>query len=97
MAKTLSSKQKDNLIIKQKKLIEEQKKLIHKQFLTKLTTLIVSAFGIVAALAWNDTIKTIFAHLYDKPEQILPMIIYSCVITLIAVIVAVWIGKVENK
>lgn len=72
-----------------------------KQIIDKLTTLTTAAFGLVAALAWNDAIKKIFAA-HVKPVfgiagEMWSMIIYAVIVTIIAVIVAVWVGKVAEK
>lgn len=63
----------------------------------KLAALITAAFGLVAALAWNGAIKAIFAKAFGDPEGITQMIIYAVVVTIIAIIAAIWIGKVAEK
>jgi len=69
-----------------------------KLVIEKLSTLITAAFGLIAALAWNDTIKEIFATVYQGENSTLwAMIIYATIITIIAVIVTIMIGKAEEK
>lgn len=68
-----------------------------KEVLEKLAALITAAFGLVAALAWNDTIKAIFIAVFGTAEGILPLIIYAVVVTIIAVIVTIQIGKATAK
>ncbi len=63
----------------------------------KLAALITAAFGLVAALAWNGAIKAIFAKVFGDAEGIIQMIIYAVVITIIAVIVTIWIGRVAER
>ena len=59
--------------------------------------LIVAAFGLVAALAWNGAIQTIFRKVYGTSESVGAMLTYAIVVTVIAGIAAVWIGKVESR
>lgn len=68
-----------------------------KEVMEKLTTLISAAFGFVAALAWNDTIKKIFDSLFGTTETIWAMLIYAVVVTFIAVYVTIKLGKIKAK
>jgi len=57
-----------------------------------------TAFGLVAALAWNEAIKTLIAELLPKKGQgILPLFIYAILVTVIAVIVAGRLVKIKQK
>ena len=44
------------------------------QFLESLSALIVSAFGLVAALAWNETIKQAIAAIFESEDDLLGQI-----------------------
>ena len=66
-----------------------------KNVIEKLAALITAAFGLVAALAWNDTIKAIFKAVFGTSDGIGPMLIYAIIVTIIAVAVTIWIGKLE--
>ncbi|MBT3985702.1 hypothetical protein HOD38_02635 [archaeon] len=68
-----------------------------KAIIEKLAALLTAAFGLVAALAWNDTIKAIFAHFFDSTANIIGMIIYAIVVTIVAVVVIYYVGKAETK
>lgn len=68
-----------------------------KQLIEKLSLLITSAFGMVAALAWNDTIKSIFDKVITKPNTPIAMIIYAVVVTMIAVAVIIEINDWAEK
>lgn len=63
----------------------------------KLAALITAAFGLVAALAWNDTIKAIFKQYFGTAETIGPMLTYAIIVTVIAVFFTIWIGKIESR
>ena len=68
-----------------------------KAIIEKLAVLITAAFGLVAALAWNDTIKAIFVKVFGASDTVFAMIIYAIVVTVIAVFVTIYIAKVSEK
>ena len=63
----------------------------------KMSALVTAAFGLVAALAWNDTIKVIFKEVFGTAEGVLPMLSYAVVVTVIAVVVTFWVARVSAK
>ena len=63
----------------------------------KMAALITAAFGLVAALAWNGAIQAIFKQVFGSSDQVMPMVIYAVVVTIIAVVVMVVIGKIMSK
>lgn len=67
------------------------------EVIEKLTALMTAAFGLVAALAWNSAIQAIFNKYYAVGEGISPMILYAILVTILAVILTIWIGKVAEK
>ena len=72
-----------------------------KAIVEKLTALITAAFGLVAALAWNEAIKAIFAA-YIKPVfgpmgEMWSMLAYAVVLTFIAVISTILISKLAPR
>ena len=52
-----------------------------------ITVLMTTAFGLVAALAWNAAIQAVFADVFGTQTQIAAMIGYAVLVTLIAVVV----------
>lgn len=68
------------------------------EVLDKLSALITAAFGLVAALAWNDAIKSLFAEggaLYFMAAY--GIWGYAILVTLIAVAVTIWIGRMVER
>ncbi|MBN1224167.1 MAG: hypothetical protein JXB23_13045 [Candidatus Aminicenantes bacterium] len=63
----------------------------------KLAALITAAFGLIAALAWNGAIQAIFKKVFGTAEGIIPMLVYAVVVTVIAVIATIWVGKAAGK
>ena len=68
-----------------------------KKVIEKLAALITAAFGLVAALAWNDTIKAIFKQVFGTSEGVWSMLVYAMVVTIIAVLVTIKIGHAAEK
>ncbi len=68
-----------------------------KDIIEKLATLITAAFGLVAALAWNSAIQNIFVRIFGEKSSISAMLSYAIIVTVIAVFVTIWLGKLSNK
>ncbi len=68
-----------------------------KKVIEKLAALITVAFGLVAALAWNNTIKAIFKQVFGTSEGVWSMLIYAVIVTIIAVLVTIKIGNAAEK
>ncbi len=71
------------------------------QFLETTAALITSAFGLVAALAWNEAIKTAIANFIESDgDQVTGLIIYAVIVTVIAVtatlLIAMALGKAKE-
>jgi len=72
--------------------------IARKEVIEKLAALITVAFGLVAALAWNEAIKSLFAE--GGPLHFIAaggVWVYALIVTIIAVIAAIWIGRVSAK
>ena len=70
----------------------------------KIYALMIAAFGLVAALAWNDAIKALFiGPCGSEGAGALCALssggpwVYAIFVTILAVIAAIWIGKVAAK
>ena len=61
--------------------------------LDKMGALLTTAFGLVAALAWNGAIIAIFKEIFGETETIVPMLIYAIVVTIVAVILIIALAK----
>jgi len=69
---------------------EEPMKVI---VLDKIAALVTAAFGLVAALAWNEAIKAIFKEIFGEAESIGPLLIYAIVVTIAAVILTIIVAR----
>jgi len=61
--------------------------------LDKIAALITAAFGLIAALAWNEAIKAIFKEIFGTAEAITPLLIYAVVVTIAAVILTIVVAR----
>lgn len=59
--------------------------------------LITSAFGLVAALAWNETIKTAVGLVFTTEDGIWGLLVYAIIVTFIAVIATLLIAWQADK
>lgn len=78
-----------------------KKKKLHSEVLSEILKLSTSAFGLIAALAWNELIKEVVGQ-YIKPivggnSGIISLLIYAVVVTVLAVTVTVSLSKLTNK
>ena len=69
---------------------EEPTKVI---VLDKIAALVTAAFGLVAALAWNEAIKAIFKEIFGEAESIGPLLIYAIIVTIAAVILTIIVAR----
>lgn len=65
------------------------------EIIEKIAALMTAAFGLVAALAWNAAIQAWFTANFP-PESVGPWL-YAIIITIFAVIITIWIGRIAGK
>lgn len=64
----------------------------------KLAILVTAAFSLIAALAWNEAIKSLFmpgGPLYLAASY--GVWIYAIAVTMIAVFATIWVGKLSQR
>jgi hypothetical protein len=67
------------------------------QVMETIATLITTAFGLIAALAWNEAIKALIIQFLGAGNGLTGLFIYAIIITIIAVIATVWIARIIAK
>jgi len=77
--------------------MKEQTVEMKSQVLTAIAALITTAFGLIAALAWNEAIKAIIMAVFPQQSGITGLLIYAVLITIIAVIATVLIARAIAK
>ena len=63
------------------------------EVLDKIAALVTAAFGLVAALAWNEAIKAVFREIFGAEDAIGPMLIYAIAVTIVAVILTIVVAR----
>lgn len=66
-------------------------------FIEKITILIISAFGLIAALAWDDAFKSLFESLFSHLSVLDEKFLYAGIITVLAVILSIVLSKLILK
>jgi hypothetical protein len=67
------------------------------EILTKMTDLATAGFGLVAALAWNEAIKSLFALIFPSASNVIAQFTYAIFITAIIVIITLKLGKLSES
>lgn len=67
------------------------------EVLDKMSALITAAFGLVAALAWNDAIQSLFTQLFGTQSALPAKAGYAVLVTIIAVLLVLYIGRAAGK
>ena len=76
---------------------EENRKKFNIQVLETFAALITSAFGLVAALSWNEAIKAAVAEIFGTANDLMGMAIYAIIVTILAVIMTILIARTLAK
>ena len=77
----------------------EEVKNLRLEIISKMSDLATAGLGLVAALAWNEAIQSIFNKFLPKTSGggIIAQVLYAALITAIVVIITVKLGKMANK
>jgi hypothetical protein len=75
----------------------EHKEPLQIQILEKMSQLMTAAFGLVAALAWNDAMKLLIRALFGEAQQLRVLFGYAVLVTIAAVIASLWVANVTHK
>jgi hypothetical protein len=74
------------------KSIEQTKAIVQ-----TMITLASAALGLVAALAWNDAIKSAMKEVLGENEGVAALFTYAILATLIAVVVLIILARIAAK
>ena len=76
---------------------EDKPAPLRQEVLDKIAALVTAAFGLVAALAWNDAIKAVFKEIFGTSDAVGPMLAYAVIITIIAVILTLTVARAASR
>ena len=68
-----------------------------KVFLQTMITLASASLGLVAALAWNEAIKTTIVKYFGADEGLAGLYAYAVIATVIAVVVVMLLGRAAAR
>lgn len=71
--------------------------MVAKTVIKTIITLVTTAFGLVAGLAWNDAIQKLIEQFIGTGDALPSLFIYAIVVTIVAVIVTVLLARVAGK
>ena len=81
--------------------IKKEASEIRKRALTESLKLATSAFGLIAALAWNEVIQEIVnVHIrpfFGKGSGLISLIVYAVIITLLVVFITYQVSKITEE
>lgn len=77
--------------------IRDQIKSFGKIFQDNFVTLIISAFGVVAALSWNEAIKEVVAGLFPTSGPLFSKVYSAIAITIISIFATYLLSKLKSK
>lgn len=83
------------------KKITEKEKSFHRELIEQSITLSTSAFGLAAALAWNETIQQAVKEFVEPSlpagSGILSRLIYALIVTLLAVLITYQLSRLAAR
>lgn len=86
------------MVKKKSKIDKKEDKQFHEELVAQLLTLATTAFGLVAALAWNGAIQA-FVKQYIASRlpgsDLVSQIIYALIVTIFAVFVTYQLSKLD--
>jgi Flp pilus assembly pilin Flp len=96
-AKVAEPKANEWKIQKRKMIINHEVSKFTKAFRENFATLIISALGLVAALSWNDAIKTTIDTLFATTGNLIYKFYVAIIVTVISVVITYFISKLKPK
>ncbi len=68
------------------------------EVLDKFSTLITTALGLVAALAWNTAIQNLFDAIFGKTGgELVGQFFYAILITIVVIIATIYVGRAAER
>lgn len=68
-----------------------------REVLEKTLQLATVAFGLVAALAWNEAIQTLFTQIFGEAADITAKFIYALIVTGIVVFATIRLARLQER
>jgi len=80
------------------KKLEEEKRKIEDAFKRRVEGYLMTAFGIVAGLAWNEAVKDLMAYLLPmQKDTIFAKFLYAIIMTFILILISLYVIRFINR
>ncbi len=73
----------------------QQPESVRREVLSQTVTLLLGGLSLVAALAWNDAILSLFNHIFPKAGGLIAKFVYAAIVTAIIVIISMRLRKLK--
>lgn len=70
---------------------------VGKEVIKTIITLVTTAFGLVAGLAWNDAIQALISQFFAAGGALTGQIVYAVIVTIIAVVVTILLARIAGN
>lgn len=67
------------------------------EVLDKIIQLMTAAFGLVAALAWNTAIQSLFTKIFGEASSLAAQFFYATLVTVIVVFVTIRLSRIAER
>ena len=68
------------------------------EVLDKFSTLITTALGLVAALAWNTAIQSLFDKLFGETGgELVGQFLYAILVTIVVIFATIYVGRAAER
>lgn len=68
-----------------------------RESLKTMLQLATTAFGLVAALAWNEAIKALFTRIFGQNSGLVWLFVYAVAVTILVTFITSKLGKLAEK
>lgn len=75
----------------------EQRPSLRLEIVEKMSALAAAGLGLVAALAWNDAMQTLFGVLFGQASTLIAKFVYAIVITVSVVLLTMYLSRLANR
>ena len=73
-------------------------RLLRKEMRERTTGYILTGFGVIAGLAWNEAIKSLIEHIFPpNSNSIVAKFIYAVLMTFVVVVMAVYLVRIFKE
>ena len=77
--------------------MKKEKSKLPRAVFDKAMTFMLAGFGFVAALAWNEAVKSLIEKYFKAGEAVSSRFIYAVIITLLVVLITTKLSKFKGK